>query len=263
MNQLNATGVVSTIAVENLPVIEWQGARVVTTETLAAGYGTTASNLRANLSNHRSRFIEGVHVITLTGDEVQILCANNIDAQISNKARSLTLYTEKGAARMSKIVDTDEAWSFFEKMESAYFRDEPESELEMIARIASEAVANQRRMKQFECRVNGVERQIEQISSGAIPPGWQTIKNLSSEGGLSVQKTRDLIKAFSLESKKVPFMTPVGILSNVTVVREDDFLGAIKTVLNESTRPVRSKYWYHPKIGRFEMKGTLGLAQVV
>lgn len=105
----------------NIPVIEWNAIRVVTTETLATGYGATASNIRANLSNHRSRFIEGVHVITLTGDEVQILCANNIDAQISNKARSLTLYTEKGAARMSKIVDTDEAWSFFEKMEDSYF----------------------------------------------------------------------------------------------------------------------------------------------
>ncbi|HGJ5881460.1 MAG TPA: ORF6N domain-containing protein [Arsenophonus nasoniae] len=110
-----------TIDSNQLPVIEWQNVRVVTTETLASGYGTEASNIRMNLSNNKSRFIEGIHYFNVTGEELAHLRVNNIYAQISNKARAITLYTEKGAARMSKIVDTDEAWSFFEKMESAYF----------------------------------------------------------------------------------------------------------------------------------------------
>lgn len=42
--------------------------------------------------------------------------------QISSKARSLYLWTERGAARHAKMLETDEAWSFFEKMEDAYFR---------------------------------------------------------------------------------------------------------------------------------------------
>ncbi|WGM00252.1 ORF6N domain-containing protein [Arsenophonus nasoniae] len=110
-----------TIDSNQLPVIEWQNVRVVTTETLASGYGTEASNIRMNLSNNKSRFIEGIHYFNVTGEALAHLRVNNIYAQISNKARAITLYTEKGAARMSKIVDTDEAWSFFEKMESAYF----------------------------------------------------------------------------------------------------------------------------------------------
>ncbi len=40
---------------------------------------------------------------------------------VSKYTSQQILWTEKGAARMSKIVDTDEAWSFFEKMENAYF----------------------------------------------------------------------------------------------------------------------------------------------
>ncbi|BFI54649.1 hypothetical protein [Yersinia pseudotuberculosis] len=40
----------------NIPVIEWNAIRVVTTETLAAGYGATVSNIRANLSNHPPQF---------------------------------------------------------------------------------------------------------------------------------------------------------------------------------------------------------------
>ncbi|EBG0082153.1 ORF6N domain-containing protein [Salmonella enterica subsp. enterica] len=105
-----------------LPVIEWNGLRVVTTETLASGYGTDEANIRKNLSRNAGRFIEGIHIFTIKGQELKNLRVTNSHAQISNKARSVTLWTEKGAARMSKIVDTDEAWSFFERLEDSYFR---------------------------------------------------------------------------------------------------------------------------------------------
>lgn len=105
-----------------LPVIEWEGLRVVTTETLASGYGTDEANIRKNLSRNAGRFIEGIHIFTIKGQELKNLRVTNSHAQISNKARSIVLWTEKGAARMSKIVDTDEAWSFFERLENAYFR---------------------------------------------------------------------------------------------------------------------------------------------
>lgn len=108
-----------------LPVIEWKGFRVVTTETLAAGYGSDEANIRKNLSRNASRFIEGIHIFTIKGQELKDLRVTNSHAQISSKARSVVFWTEKGAARMSKIVDTDEAWSFFERLEDSYFRPTP------------------------------------------------------------------------------------------------------------------------------------------
>lgn len=112
-----------TIDNNDLPIIEWKGVRVVTTETLAAGYGVDEANIRKNLSNNRDRFVEGVHTYTLKGDELKQYRNQVKDIHSVNKhTASLTLWTEKGAARMSKIVDSDEAWSFFEKMEDAYFR---------------------------------------------------------------------------------------------------------------------------------------------
>ncbi|KJF79140.1 antirepressor [Morganella morganii] len=109
-----------------LPVIEWKSVRVVTTETLAAGYGVDDNNIRKNLSNNRDRFIEGVHIHTLKGDELKEYRNLVKDVHLVNKHTSQqVLWTEKGAARMSKIVDSDEAWSFFEKMEDAYFRPAP------------------------------------------------------------------------------------------------------------------------------------------
>ncbi|WP_416777893.1 ORF6N domain-containing protein [Xenorhabdus budapestensis] len=67
-------------------------------------------------------FDYGKYGVILKGDSFQSFKnqGNNIDL-VNKHANQITLFTEKGAARMSKILDTDEAWSFFEKMESAYF----------------------------------------------------------------------------------------------------------------------------------------------
>jgi len=109
-----------------LPVIEWKGLRVVTTETLASGYGTEVIRIQQNHIRNDSRFIDGVHFFTLKGDELKEF-KNRLSSSesVGKRARILTLWTEKGAARMSKIVDTDEAWSFFECLEDSYFRPAP------------------------------------------------------------------------------------------------------------------------------------------
>ncbi|WAT10125.1 ORF6N domain-containing protein [Rouxiella badensis] len=126
---LNVAKSIHLVDPDLLPVIELRGVRVLTTVTLAKGYGTDEANIRKNLSRNNERFVEGVHIFTIEGDELQDLRVTNSHAQISNKARSLTLWTEKGAARMSKVVDTDEAWSFFEKLEDSYFRPQTSSVL--------------------------------------------------------------------------------------------------------------------------------------
>ncbi|MWT73915.1 phage antirepressor KilAC domain-containing protein [Escherichia coli] len=108
---------------DEIPVLEWLGVRVVTTETLARGYGVDEANIRNNLSRNLDRFEEGKHYFLLTGLKLREF-KNRVTGSYSvgKNARSLTLWTERGAARMSKIVDTNEAWAFFEKLEDSYFR---------------------------------------------------------------------------------------------------------------------------------------------
>lgn len=108
--------------VEALPVIEWCGVRVLTTDTLAKGYGVPENTIRKNLSNNRDRFAEDVHIFTLKGVALKAFRSRVNDIHSVNKyTASLTLWTERGAARMSKIIDSDQAWDFFEKMEDSYF----------------------------------------------------------------------------------------------------------------------------------------------
>lgn len=105
-----------------VPVIEWCGVRVVTTDTLAKGYGVPEANIRNNLTRNRDRFIEDVHIFTLSGVPLKAFMNHVTESYSVNKhTTSLILWTERGAARMSKIIDSDQAWAFFEKMEDSYF----------------------------------------------------------------------------------------------------------------------------------------------
>jgi len=106
-----------------LPVIEWEGLRVITTAMLAVGYETDEGNIRKNLSSNQDRFEEGKHYFLLTGSDLKEFKDRVTPGySVGKRAKSVTLWTEKGAARMSKIVDTDKAWNFFEKLEDSYFR---------------------------------------------------------------------------------------------------------------------------------------------
>lgn len=112
-----------TIDNNNLPVIEWKGVRVVTTETLATGYSADIKNIQNNFSRNESRFVEGKHYFIVQGNELKELKnLPSLRGLVDKRTPKLTLWTERGAARHAKMLETDPAWSFFEKMEEAYFR---------------------------------------------------------------------------------------------------------------------------------------------
>lgn len=104
---------------------------VITTELLAKLYGTDVDNIKKNYSRNANRFIEGKHFFKVAGDELKTLRvtlshSQNVQPslrglQISPKARSLILWTERGAARHAKMLETDQAWDVFERLEDCYF----------------------------------------------------------------------------------------------------------------------------------------------
>ncbi|MCK7262940.1 ORF6N domain-containing protein [Enterobacter asburiae] len=110
------------LAARDLQIIEYRGQRVVTTEQLAAGYGTDEVNIRKNLSRNLERFEEGKHYFLLTGSELKGFKNLVPESHLVNKHTSqLILWTERGAARMSKVVDTDQAWGYHEDLVEFYF----------------------------------------------------------------------------------------------------------------------------------------------
>ncbi|WP_314143195.1 ORF6N domain-containing protein [Buttiauxella noackiae] len=109
------------VAAHDLHVIEYRGQRVVTTEQMAAGYGTDAANIKMNYSRNADRFVEGKHFFKVTGEELASLRVTFSYLQISSKTRSLMLWTERGAANHAKMLETDQAWGYHEDLVDFYF----------------------------------------------------------------------------------------------------------------------------------------------
>lgn len=109
------------ISVETLSPINHNKTPVITTELLAHLYGADVNSIQQNHKRNSVRFIEGKHFFKVIGDELKNLRLTVSQLQISPKTRSLILWTERGAARHAKMLETDQAWEVFEKLEDCYF----------------------------------------------------------------------------------------------------------------------------------------------
>ncbi|KAA5604031.1 ORF6N domain-containing protein [Roseospira marina] len=118
------------IAVEDLYPMPHQGVHVITTELLAAVYGTEPDRIRRNHSRNADRFVEGKHFFKLVGDDLKSFRTRAEGLKdpllgIATNVNALTVWTERGAARHAKMLETDQAWEVFEKLEDAYFERGP------------------------------------------------------------------------------------------------------------------------------------------
>ena len=117
MSQLSST--------VSLPRLAYKGVPVVTTETLALAYEVDAVSIRKNFSCNKERFTEGKHFYSISGNELRefkncVTESNSVG--IGKRTSNLTLWTERGAARHAKMLNSDKAWDMFELLEETFFR---------------------------------------------------------------------------------------------------------------------------------------------
>ena len=125
------------VADKQTSLIQYKSVPVMTTEQMAGFYGTDPVNIRKNHMRNAERFIDGKHFFKVEGDELRTLKNSLSDFEVlSPNTRSLTLWTEKGAARHAKILDTDQAWDIFEQLEEVYFAVKEKSYLPVLPSYA-------------------------------------------------------------------------------------------------------------------------------
>ncbi|EFA4328269.1 TPA: ORF6N domain-containing protein [Escherichia coli] len=113
-----------TISVESLSIISFSNIPVVTTELLASLYGTEPDYIRKNFNRNSGRFVIGKHYFLLENEKLREFkhsMSLRPSVKIARNVRSLILWTERGAARHAKMLETDRAWEVFEKLEDCYF----------------------------------------------------------------------------------------------------------------------------------------------
>ena len=106
----------------NLQVIERNNERVLTTQQLADVYETDSRNISNNFNNNKDKFIEGKHYFLLQGDDLKNFKGIHTEYENLKFASKMYLWTERGANRHCKILDTDKAWEQFDNLEETYFK---------------------------------------------------------------------------------------------------------------------------------------------
>ncbi|QBH97186.1 hypothetical protein EKN56_12755 [Limnobaculum zhutongyuii] len=129
----------------------------------------------------------------------------------------------------------------------------PMSEMEMIAAMAADAVRQQNRLIHIEDKVAEVTDLLDDISRGATPSGWAGYSELKAQCGLSDTKCRQLVAAYDIDHKPIPFIAPGGTKSTMTIVRELPFMTAFRKLMHEAEP--RGTRWYHSKMGIFQVIG--------
>ncbi|KHS45267.1 ORF6N domain-containing protein [Hafnia paralvei] len=117
------------ISAETLSPVTYKNTPVITTELLAKLYGTDTNNIKVNYTRNADRFICGKHYFKLEGAALREFKDKVTQSNlVASRAKHLILWTERGAARHAKMLETDQAWEVFEKLEDCYFSQKANSQ---------------------------------------------------------------------------------------------------------------------------------------
>ena len=113
--------------VNDLIPVDWHNQRVLIYKQIADSLNCSVDLLRMHFKNRSDQFEEGVHYFKLTGEalrqfrrRVNVVYSGN-QHLVSKCASNLILFTYQGVARLSKLIDTPEAWEIFSELERVYF----------------------------------------------------------------------------------------------------------------------------------------------
>ena len=106
----------------NLTIIEHQNQRVLLTSQLAESYGTTNDVITKNFNRNKERYKEGKHYFALEGEvKKQFVNQGQIDRGLL-KAKTIYLWSERGAFLHAKSLNTDKAWEVYDSLVEHYFQ---------------------------------------------------------------------------------------------------------------------------------------------
>ncbi|WP_096634914.1 ORF6N domain-containing protein [Clostridium cochlearium] len=149
----------------NLIPVEFKKQRVITTELLAQVYETDVNNIQANFKRNEKHFKEGKHYFKLEGEVLkEFKNRPTISQLVSKHASQLYLWTERGANRHCKILDTDKAWEQFDNLEETYFRvKEATPKLNNLSPQLQLLINMELKQKQLESSIEETKEEVQAI----------------------------------------------------------------------------------------------------
>lgn len=204
MKSIDQNGVISTSPryqsdIKNVPIITHNSVPVVTTEMLADFYGSDVKNLQMNHLRNTDRFELGKHFFKLEGPELkQFKNQPTNSGSVQKRTSSLILWTERGAARHAKMLETDKAWEVFEQLEECYFnKKEQQASVDPMA-VLNDPAAMRGLLLNYSEKVIALEHKVEEAK-----PVIESFNRISlADGSLNMTEAAKVLQVKPIVLRK-------------------------------------------------------------
>ncbi len=178
MNELTIRGTQSFMGKE-IPVVLGgfgQNKKCISDNTIAEIHGMTTFHIRELINRNISRFRDNVDYLDLKviapNDDNLLLSVGYSQMQIS-KAAHIYILSERGYAKLIKIMDTDLAWEIHDKLIDEYF--ELRDGGKQITCIEDVLIQSLQEMKDIKYRLDDTNKRIDDIREVVAlnPNSWR------------------------------------------------------------------------------------------
>ncbi len=150
-----------------------EGKKAILVKEIAEIHGRELRVINQNIERNRLRFKDGIDILDLKGTEFEItLSDHGIYNQNSiNRSEKIYMLSERGYAKLLKILEDDVAWEQYEKLVDGYFNmrgqtlntSELSPELQMFKQIFDTVAKQQLENKQMKEEIKETKEEIQGI----------------------------------------------------------------------------------------------------
>lgn len=170
--------------------IEVNGIRVLLTRQLAEAYGTERQIISNNYTRNKKRYVEGKHVIILSGDYLkEFKASHQIDDNLKY-AHTLYLWTEKGALLHAKSLNTDKAWEVYDYLVDFYFRAKEEPKPVPVETVPVVSRKDNKKLPQIDDPIRALKLLLQVAEDNGIGVSsypFKTFESVLKNGNIGIR----------------------------------------------------------------------------
>lgn len=194
--------------------IEYKGHRVLTSAQLAKSYGVDGKQVSYNFNNNLKRYQLGKHYFALQGSEKRDFLNRHDIHDGSKNASIFYLWTERGAWRHAKSIETDEAWEAYEMLVDEYYQIKgslatPSYMIEDSISRAERWIQEQKERQALETKTLMLEQQVAEyepkinyLDRILSSKGVLTITQIAKDYGLTGQELNKILHEERVQYKQ-------------------------------------------------------------
>lgn len=148
-----------------------EGKKAMLVKEISNIHGRKEMHINELIVNNISRFLKGVDLINLLEHESFEIVVNDLGLKTSNRQKYAFLLSERGYAKLLKLLEDDMAWELYDQLVDGYFdmrqkldTTQLSPELQMFQQIFNSVAEQQLEQKRLAKKVEATEQKVDNIS---------------------------------------------------------------------------------------------------